>query len=142
MAYTKPDQTPFAANLTDHEFVVTLDTGDNIAVRCDATVQANSGNPVVQVFARVVDGTGADRIDSVGQSINSGFSHTSNTGEIATLGGVAVLQKLCVMAVLGEPTSPMWGDPLHATMLQNASIRTNLASAAHAGPVTNLATII
>jgi len=90
----------------------------------------------------VVDGTGSDRLDAMGMPMLSSFIHTSNPTELGSLGGSAALQKLTVMAVLGEPTTPLWGDPIHATMMQNASIRTNLASAAQAGPVTNLATII
>ena len=90
----------------------------------------------------MVNADGSSRIDAAGQEITSGFSHTSNPTELAALGGASVLQKLAVMAVLGEPTSPLWTDPIHASVLENASIRTNLASAAQAGPVTNLATII
>lgn len=45
------------------------------------------------------------------------------------------MQKCVLMAVLGEPTAPLWPDPSSAPMLANASIRTYLASAAHAGQV-------
>lgn len=142
MAYTKPDQTPFAAHLADHETVVTLDSGQNVAVRCEASVEANSGNPVVVAWARVVAADGTNFLDGAGSPIASTFSHCSNPTEMAGVGGATALQKLAVMAVLGESTAPLWQDPIHSTVLENASIRTNLASAAHAGPVTDLAALL
>lgn len=142
MSYTKPDQTPFTANLVDHETVVTLDSGQAVAVRCECSVEPNSGNPAVSAFARAVDASGVSTMDGTGQPIATSFSHCSCPGEVDNLGGVGVLQKLAIMAVLGEPTSPLWQDPIHATVLQNASIRTNLTSAASAGPVTDLGALL
>jgi hypothetical protein len=136
MSYTKPDQTPFTA-LQPNETVVTLDAGDTVAVRCESSVEPNSGNPAVAAWARVVDATGADRLDGMGQAIQSAFSHCSNPTELAQVGGAAQLQKLALMAVLGESTAPLWQDAIHATVLENASIRTNITAAAHAGPVTD-----
>lgn len=136
MPYTKPDQTPFTA-LQPNETVVTLDTGDNVAVRCESSVEPNSGNPAVAAFARAVDATGTDKLDGAGHPIKSAFSHCSNPTELASIGGASALQKLAMMAVLGESTTPLWQDPIHATVLENASIRTNITAAAHAGPVTN-----
>jgi hypothetical protein len=135
MSYTKPVQTPFV-NLQPHEFVVTLDTAQNVAVRVESSVEPTSGNPVVSAWGRVVDATGIDKPDGVGQPIYTAFSHCSNPTEQSSVGGAAGLQKAALMAVLGESTAPLWTDPIHATMLQNASIRTNIASAASAGPVT------
>jgi hypothetical protein len=142
MPYTKPDQTPFATHLQDHETVVTLDSGQHVAVRCESTVEPNSGNPAVAAWARAINDDGTDALDGTGSPIKSAFSHCSNPVELAQLGGASALQRVAVMAVLGEPTAPLWQDPIHATMLENASIRTNLASAAHAGPVTDLAALI
>jgi hypothetical protein len=142
MPYTKPAQAPFTANLVDHETVVTLDSGQNVAVRCECSVEPNSGNPAVAAFARVVDASGASTLDGTGQPIATSFSHCSCPGEVDSLGGVGVLQKLAIMAVLGEPTTPLWQDPIHATVMQNASIRTNLASASSAGPVTDLGALL
>jgi hypothetical protein len=142
MPYTKPDQTPFTANLTDHETVVTLDTGEYVAVRCEGSVEPNSGNPAVVASARVVGADGAASLDAAGKPIQSHFSHCSNPTELEAVGGACALQRIAVMAVLGESTAPLWQDPIHATVLENASIRTNLASAAHAGPVTDLATLL
>lgn len=136
MSYTKPSQAPFT-QLQPNETVVTLDSGDNVAVRCESSVEPNSGNPAVAAGARVVDATGADKLDGNGQPIHSSFSHCSNPTELAQVGGAAALQKLALLAVLGESTAPLWQDPIHASVLANASIRTNLAAAAHAGPVTD-----
>lgn len=141
MSYTKPVQTPFAANLQPNEFVVTLDTGDNVAIVASMSVEPNTGNPVCQVSARAVDGTGLTRTDAVGQSITSGWSHTSNPTELATLGSVGALQTQCMRAVLGETTT-LWNDPIHQTTLATVSIRTNLTSAAHAGPVTDISALL
>lgn len=142
MSYTKPDQTPFAANLTDHETVVLLDTGQAVAVRCECSVEPNTGNLAVAAAARVVNPDGSNWLDNAGQPCESGFSHCSNPAELTSLGGAAALQKLVSMAVLGESTAPLWQDPLHASTLQTASIRTNIASAAHAGPVTGLGALL
>ncbi|KZC23552.1 hypothetical protein RHOFW104T7_13195 [Rhodanobacter thiooxydans] len=136
MSYTKPDQAPFTV-LQPNETVVTLDTGDNVAVRCESSVEPNSGNPAVAAFARVVDTTGADKLDGAGQPIKSAFTHCSNPTEVENVGGASALQKLAMLAVLGESTAPLWQDPIHATVLENASIRTNITAAAHAGPVTD-----
>lgn len=141
MPYTKPDQTPFI-NLRPNEFVVTLDTGENVAVFSQITVQQNTGSPAVSVEARVVDATGSDTVDAAGQTIHTGFSHVTEQNEIASVGSVQAVQKLCILAVLGESTAPLWQDAIHATMLQTASIRTNIASAAHAGPATDLGSLL
>ncbi|MDE2427029.1 MAG: hypothetical protein KGO96_14110 [Elusimicrobia bacterium] len=133
MAYTKPSQTGFTA-LQPNETVVLLDTGDYVAVCCQSTVEPNSGNPAVAAWARVVDATGKDQLDGAGQTIQSAFTHCSNPTEVAQVGGVPALQKLALLAVLGESTSPLWTDPIHATTLETASIRTNITAAVHAGP--------
>ena len=140
MPYTIPAQSLF--RLAAHELAVQLDTGEYVAVRVEGSVEPNSGNPVVSASARVVDATGSAVCDALGQPITSGFSHCSNPTELASLGGSEALQRLAGMAVLGESTAPLWADPIHSTVLENASIRTNIASAAHAGPVTNLAALL
>lgn len=141
MSYTKPNQSPFAANLQANEAVVTLDTGDDVAISAVMSVEPNTGNAVCQVAARVVDATGLTRNDAVGQPIQSGWSHTSNPAEMATLGTVSALQTQCMLAVLGEPTT-LWSDPIHQTTLVSVSIRTNLASAAHAGSVADVISLL
>jgi hypothetical protein len=142
MAYTKPDQTPFSANLKDHEWVVTLDTGQNVAVCCEMSVEPNSGNPVVSACARVVNVDGTTAVDGIGKTMESTFPHTSTVQEVGEVGGVTALQKIALMAVLGESTAPLFTDPIHSTELLNWSIRTNIASAAHAGPVADLGSLL
>lgn len=139
MSYLKTNPQP--AGLQANETAVTLDTGDLVAVQATCSVEPNSGDPVITADARVINADGTNKLDSQGQPMHSSWCYGSFAAEIANLGngdavaGMAVLQKCCLMAVLGEDTSPMWTDQIHAIALQNASIRTNLASAAHAGPV-------
>ena len=139
--YSIPEQTPFAAGITAHEMIAQLDSGEYVAVHVDGSVTF-AGNPAIIASARVVDADGFDALDAQGVPIRSSFSHSSNHTEVAMLGGIDALRKLVVLAVLGESTAPLWADPIHATVLEHASIRTNIASAAHAGPVANLASIM
>lgn len=140
MSYTKPDQTPFT-KLEPNEFVVTLDSGQDVAVSVSVAVVDTSGNPALSSTARVVQADGSDQLDSTGNPIRSAFSHTSNPTEMSQLGGMPQLQTQMLLAVLGEPTT-LWGDTIHATTMENASIRTNIATAAHAGPVTNVGSLL
>lgn len=138
--YSKPDQEGFA--LADHEIVVRLDSGELVAVRCEGHVEPHTGNPVVAASARLVNEGGNAVLDANGQPIATAFRHTSNPHEVNALGGIDALRRLVMMAVLGEPTAPLLADPIHATVLDHASIRTNIASAGHAGPVQNIATLL
>ena len=136
MAYTKPTQTPFQANLdaSTNEFVVQLsDTLNYVAVSCVTSIEPSSGNPVFKGRARVVNADGSSKLDSNGDRIESTFSHMSNVSEMTSLGGADAVSKQCLLAVLGEATS-VWNDPIHATDMGNASIRNTLASVPHTGP--------
>lgn len=141
MSYTKLDPQP--TGLQPGETAVRMDSGAYVAIAAQCSVEPNSGNPVIASTARVINSPtdGTDKLDATGQPMHSAWQYISYPAELANLGngdataGMAVLQKCCLMAVLGEDTSPMWADPIHFTALQDASIRTNLASAAHAGPV-------
>ena len=133
MSYTKTDPQPAALN--PGETAVTLDDGSIVAVQATATVQGNSGCPVIAATARAIKTDGSPVTLPDGSPIASAFRHTSCAQEITDTGGIAAVQKCVLMVVLGEPTAPLWQDPSAATMLANASIRTYLASAAHAGPV-------
>lgn len=137
MAYTKVDQTPFAANLDASigEFVVQLtDTQNYIAVSCASQIEPMSGFLAFKAKARVVNNDGTPSLDTLGKVIESTFSHTTNADEVASI-GVAALQKDCLLAVLGEPTTN-WNDPIHATEMEQASIRATLAVAPHVGYAT------
>jgi hypothetical protein len=136
MAYTKPAQAAFQANLdvSINEFVVQLsDTLNYVAVSCVTSIEPNSGNPVFKGKARVVNADGSPMLDSNGARIESTYSQTSTAGEVASLGGSDAVSKQCLLAVLGEATT-LWNDPIHSTQMQNASIRNTLASVPHTGP--------
>lgn len=133
MSYTRVSPQP--SGLQPNETAVTLDTGDHVAVAAVCSVATNSGCPVIAATARVISTEGTNKLDAQGKPINSAFQHTSCSEEVATVGSMAAVQKCVLMAVLGEPTTPLWTDPSAATMLSNASIRTAIASAVHAGPV-------
>lgn len=139
MSYTKTDPQP--PGLGVNETAVTLDSGQIIAVQATCSVTANSGNPVINATARQIDASGNQVDDANGQPIQAAFSHAAVQSEITLCGSISALQKCVLMAVLGEPTAPLWTDPSAGQMLSDASIRTNIASAAHAGPV-NVASLI
>lgn len=142
MAYTKPPQAPFAANLGNNEFVVRLDTGKFVAVSARISLESNTGNAVVVARARAVNVDGSPMLDPNGDVIESSFSHTTNKTELASVGGPNAMRKLILLAVLGEDTAPLWKDPIHSTVMDHASIRTNLTSVESAGPVTNMAGLL
>lgn len=133
MSYTKADPQP--AGLNAGETAVTLDDGTIVAVQATTTVQETSGCPVIAATARAINADGTPKTLADGSPIASTFHHTSNPDEVNDTGGIAQVQKCCLLAVLGESTAPLWQDPIHATALANASIRTAILSAAHAGPV-------
>lgn len=133
MSYTKTDPQP--SGLNPGESAVTLDSGTIVAVQAKSSVQKTSGCPVIAATARAIKADGSPETLPDGSPIASAFQHTSCQEEITTVGSMAAVQKCVLMAVLGEPTAPLWTDPSAATMLSNASIRTAIASAAHAGPV-------
>ena len=126
---------PQPAGLNSGETAVTLDDGSIIAVQAVSSVQDTSGCPVIAATARAIKTDGSPVTLPDGSPIASAFRHTSCAQEITDTGGIEAVQKCVLMVVLGEPTAPLWQDPSAATMLANASIRTYLASAAHAGPV-------
>lgn len=133
MSYTKTDPQPFGLN--PGETAVTLDDETIVAVQAKSSVQEGSGCPVIAATARAIKADGTPETLPDGSPIASAFQHTSCMQEITGAGGIDVVQKCVLMAVLGEPTAPLWQDSSAATMLSNASIRTALAAAAHAGPV-------
>lgn len=143
MAYTKiADQTPFAANLQPNEIVVRLDMGAKVALRADINVQRLSGVASINGFARVVKADGSNFLDPQGNPVTASVSHTTSTAQVQQIGSIKGVVKLCFMALLGEPTDPLWLDPIHAEFLDHASIRTTIANAQSAGPVTDASTIL
>ncbi len=144
MAYAKiTNQAPFAANLkAPGEIVLQLDTGQLIAVRARVDVQRGSGSATLFCDARLVNADGTDKLDANGKDITSSFSHTTSKVGIDAAGGRGPMMKLCIMALLGESTGPLWNDAVHAEFLDHANIRTTIASALTAGSVTTLGAIL
>lgn len=133
MSYTRTDPAP--SGLNPGETAVTLDDGTIVAVQATTSVQETSGCPVIAATGRAINADGTPKTLPDGSPIASTFHHTSNPDEINATGGISEVQKCCLLAVLGESTAPLWQDPIHATALANASIRTAILSASHAGPV-------
>jgi hypothetical protein len=133
MSYIRTDPAP--SGLNPGETAVTLDDGTIVAVQAVTSVQETSGCPVITATARAIKADGSPETLPDGSPIASTFPHTSCPDEITAAGGIDAVQKCVLLAVLGEPTAPLWQDPIHATALANASIRTMIASAAHAGQV-------
>lgn len=115
--------------------VVQLDSGELVAVAARCGMHPTSGNLMIHATARVVDSSGADILDALGQTLDTTFGHEFTPDEITSCGSVSNAQKCVLMAILGEDTTPMWQDALCATMLANVSIRTDIENAAHSGQV-------
>lgn len=139
--YTKIPQTAFT-KVQPGEYVLKLDTDDMVAVSVIVAVEENTGNPTFAARARAVNADGSSKVDGTGSAIESGFTHTSNSTELAAMGGMQGMQKIVALAVLGEDTGSFLSDTVHQTVKDNASIRINLASAKAAGTVTNLDTFL
>lgn len=139
MTYTKPDQSLFQG-LADGELVVQLDSGDLVAVRALGEVEPNTGNAVVKATARAIGPSGEARVDANGQPIATAYSFSADTGTLAALGGIDGFRRCMLLTVMGEPAG--WLNPLPDGVLEHASIRTNLASAAASGIAQDLGAII
>ena len=151
MTYTVTTLQP--PGLQPDETAVTLDTGAVVAV-C-AQVDRNHGNTVaVTAHARQIDATGATVVDANGHPIQSDASHQFQP-EIVAAYTLPVLTKEMLRLVLGEPptlfveptmlptaTSPPTLTPLDPGVLSAWSIRNAIASAAHAGPVTDAGALL
>ena len=132
-----------APNLPTDEVQVTLDTGHSVAAKALAT-RISGGSVNIRVEARQIDPeTGETIKDANGDPIISTASHTFDAATIA-----AQTLPICggelAAIVLGEP-SKLFGEtlpPLAGGVLASWSIRNAIAAAAHAGPMTNLASLL
>lgn len=140
MSYTKPNQAPFAGNLRDYEFVVQLSEGDYVAVGALSTVDSNNGNTVMLATARAVDGSGNQLTDANGQDIKTHFNFSCDMDGINAIGGMTEFRKKMLLTVLGEDAD--WVNPLATDVLNQTSIRTNLAAAEASGPVEDINDIL
>jgi hypothetical protein len=151
MTYTVTITQP--TGLQPDETSVTLDTGESVAV-C-AQVDRNHGNTVAIISnARQIDATGATISDANGHQVTSSASHQFQP-EIVAQYTLPALTKEMLRLVMGElpalfvdpvtlptSTSPPTLTALDAGVLDAWSIRNAIASAAHAGPVTNVGSLL
>ena len=140
MTYTVVN--PPTAALQPHELQITLDTGQSVALLASSTRQPGGG-AAVTVAARQIDGTGATVNDANGHGITSAVAHSFDAATIASATLPACI-KDCSLLALGEPTL-LFGVSLPAldpSVVASYSIRNAIAAAAHAGPVTDLGSIL
>ena len=133
---------PPTATLQPNELQVTLDTGQSVALLAGSTRQAGGG-AAVTIHARQIDASGGTVLDANGHEVTSAVSHSFDAETIASATLPACV-KDCSLLALGEPTL-LFGvslPPLSASVIASYSIRNAIAAAAHAGPVTNLGSIL
>lgn len=133
MSYVKTSPQP--PGLGTDETAVTLDDGSVIAVSADISPQTNGSPSVIKASARAIHADGTPVDDSQGQPVVSVFPYTPTVQQANDAAQFSAAQKDCLMVVLGEPTTTIMTDPIHAAALANASIRNRLAALAIAGPV-------
>jgi hypothetical protein len=140
MSYTKIDQAPFAANLASGEIAVRLDTGELVAVRAVGSVEPNTGNVVINAYARAVTANGSALMDDIGQAIQSEYCASLDAANLTLHGGIDGFRKQMILTVLGEPAN--WPHDRHQDVLDHASIRSNLVAASHAGTAMDLSALL
>lgn len=136
MAYTlnNPPTIPLQA----HEVQVTLDTGQIVAV-CARASRLGNGSTAFEADARVLTPTGATEADANGHAIKSGCRFTLDAATTNSVTPQAAL-KDATLLVLGE--TPLVLTSFGAGQHASWSIRSAIAAAAHAGPVTDLAAVL
>lgn len=133
---------PPTATLQTNELQIALDTGQSVALLAGSTRQAGGG-AAVTVHARQIDAAGSTELDANGHPITSAVSHSFDAETIASATLPACV-KDCSLLALGEPTL-LFGvslPPLNSSVIASYSIRNAIAAAAHAGPVTDLGSIL
>lgn len=133
MSYVKTSSQP--PGLGTDETAVTLDDGSVIAVSADVAPQTNGAPSVIKSTARAIHADGSPVVDAQAQPVTSVFTYTPTVVQANDQTQFAAVQKDCLMAVLGEPTTTIMTDPIHGAALANASIRNRIAALAIAGPV-------
>ena len=120
------------------ETQVTLDIGQAVAVAAKITRLGN-GSIAFEADARQLTPTGTTETDANGHAITSACRFTLDASIVATNSAKACA-KDAVLCALGEP--PLTLTSLDAGARASWSIRNAIAAAAHAGPVTNLGSIL
>jgi hypothetical protein len=139
MSYTKPNQKQFV-DLAPDEFVVQLDDGAFVAVSALVFTEPNTGNAVIKAQARQVNGDGSEFIDGAGQTVCAAYTHSADVTCVEQIGGMEEFKRKMLLTVIGEDAQ--WPNPIDKTVLDHASIRTNIAAAFHSGPVTDAASLL
>ncbi len=141
MSYTIVN--PGTSPLQPGELQITLDTGQTVAVIASST-RISGGSVTVLVHARQIDPTtGVTAADANGHTITSSASHTFDAATITAQTLPACTKDMSLLA-LGEPPL-LFGStlpPLDPSVVASYSIRDAIAAAAHAGTVTDLASVL
>lgn len=134
---------PATALVQPGELQITLDTGQSVAVSASGT-RISGGSVTVLVHARQIDPTTGGTLDDAnGHTITSSASHTFDAATIAAQTLPACTKDMTLL-VLGEQPV-LFGAALPAldsSVVASYSIRNAIAAAAHAGPVTNLGSLL
>ncbi|MDE2473207.1 MAG: hypothetical protein KGL35_32000 [Bradyrhizobium sp.] len=135
MAYTVAPTQPVSGST-----LVQLDSGAYVLLAVHARVLHGTGALHVSGTATAVDGAGAPVLDANGHEATSGFGQTLTPAQATDAAAVQAAIKDVSLVLLGEP--PVSADLSSSPDIGSASIRNAIASAAHAGPVTNLGSIL
>jgi hypothetical protein len=124
------------------ESQITLDTGQSVGLGVHVTRMPGGGSAVLAA-ARQLEPDGTTTLDANGHPITSACSHAFDATTVAgqTLPACA---KDCALLALGEPPV-LFGASLPAldpSVIASYSIRNAIASAAHAGAVSNLGALL
>ena len=133
---------PTTIQVGKDEAQITLDTGQSVGLGVHVTRMPGGGSAVLAA-ARQLEPDGTTTLDANGHPIISGCSHAFDAITVAgqTLSACA---KDCALLALGEPPV-LFGASLPAldpSVVASYSIRNAIASAAHAGAVSNLGALL
>lgn len=135
MAYTVAASQPVPGST-----LVQLDTGAYVLLAVHARVLPNTGSLHISGTATVTDASGAPILDANGQQTTSGFGNTLTPQQAPDSAMVQSWIKDVSLVMLGE--TPVNASIASSPDIGSASIRNAIAAAAHAGPVTDLASVL
>lgn len=120
--------------------LVQLDTGQYVLLGLHGRQMQNLGSLRIDGSAMLCDATGAPVLDSNGHTTSTGYGCTLAPADATSASTVQSWRQNVLLALLGEPLTlaPIQDDQNVA----GASIRNAIAAAAHAGPVTDLASVL
>lgn len=113
------------------EVIVQLDSGELVAVTSENTADLTGGTAIIAT-ARVVDATGRPVLGAAGLPIATNLRHPYRMSDLVDGVRALDLQRDCVRAVLGEPTTRLFNDAAGRALRVRLSIRNRLAAAAPA----------